>query len=311
MTVLFCILGFVILLTLASGAYVFTTACLRKKELPWLLENEIKKTTYGKYYECMKDADEWLQDHNVQDVYITSDDRLRLRARWVPAENAVGTVLFAHGYRSTPILDFGVAFPTYHEMGFNILVPDHRCHGKSEGRFITFGVKESKDMCRWIDYHNSTFGMFPVLLSGMSMGASTVMYMADEPLPENVKAIIADCGFTTPKDILSSVFKSVTHLPAAPSIWATDLFARLFAGFSLTEKDTRKTLTENKLPILIVHGEKDDFVPCYMSKEAYAACGGPKKLLLVKGADHGVSFLVEPDKYTNEINAIVDKLINH
>ena len=143
------------------------------------------------------------------------------------------------------------------------------------------------------------------------MGASTVMYMADEPLPDNVKAIIADCGFTTPKDIISSVFESVTHLPAAPSIWAADLFARLFAGFSLSEKNTRKTLAKNKLPILIVHGEKDDFVPCHMSKDAYEACSGPKKLLLVKEADHGVSFLVEPDRYSNEINNIVDKVINH
>ena len=310
MTVALCIFVFLLLLTLASGAYVFAEACLRKKELPWLVEAEIKKTSYAKYYECMRDADNWLCEHNAQDVYIASDDGLRLRARWVPTENAVGTVLFSHGYRSTPILDFGVAFPNYHEMGFNLLIPDHRSHGKSDGRFITFGVKECKDMCRWIEFHNSKFGTFPILLSGMSMGASTVMYMADELLPENVKAIIADCGFTTPKDILSCVFKKVTNLPAKPSIWATDLCARVFAGFSLTGKDTRKTLIKNKLPILIVHGEKDDFVPCDMSKEAFAACSGPKKLLLVKNAEHGVSFLVDPDTYSCEIDLIVDKVIH-
>lgn len=310
MLVFLFVLGLLLLLIFVSGAYVFLTACVRKKELPWLVESEIKKTSYAKYYECMKDADKWLCDNGARDVYIRSLDGLKLRARWVPAENPVGTVLFAHGYHSTPILDFGVAFPLYNEMGFNILVPDQRSHGKSQGQFITFGVKECSDMQLWIAYHNSNFGKFPILLSGMSMGASTVMYMADEPLPDNVKGIIADCGFTSPKNIIASVFRKVTHLPAGPSLFVTDLCARLFAGFSLSEKDTRKTLSKNQLPILIVHGQKDGFVPCYMSEEAYAACTGPKNLLLVKDADHGVSFLVEPDKYSKAIDEIIDQILN-
>lgn len=311
MTIFLLVVGALLLLILASGAYVFIVACARKKDLPWLVETQIKKTSYGKYYECMKDADQWLRSHNAQDVYINSDDGLRLHGLWVANENPVGTILLAHGYRSTPLLDFGVAYPFYYELGFNILVPDQRAHGKSQGRFITFGVKESNDMLCWIRYHNRANGQSPMVLSGLSMGASTVMYLADETLPENVKAIIADCGFTSPKDILSCVFTKVTHLPATVAMWATDIFARLIAGFSLSQKDSRITLAKNKLPILLVHGKDDDFVPCRMTEEGYAACTGRKELLLVDGAGHGVSFLVAPDRYTALIIKHLDGIINN
>ena len=147
-------------------------------------------------------------------------------------------------------MDFGVAFPFYHEMGMNLLIPDQRCHGKSEGKYITFGVKESNDMLCWLKHHNEKYGNYPVFLSGLSMGASTVKFMADEQLPSNVQGIIADCGFSSPKEILSAVFKKRTHLPATLVMPFVDLFARVFAGFSLSDKDSRKVLLRNKLPIL-------------------------------------------------------------
>lgn len=301
MSIILFILGALLLLTLISGAYIFVIGCVRKKELPWLVKEEIEKTPYGKYYDYIVASNQWLNDHNAQDVYITSHDGLKLHGLWVPAVNPKGTMLLVHGYRSTMLVDFGLAFDFYHEHGMNLLIPEQRSHGKSQGRFITFGVKESKDMLRWLEFHNRQFGCIPIIISGLSMGASTVMYMADEALPENVKGIIADCGFTSPKDILSSVFTRVIHLPAVPSIWATDLFARVIAGFSLTDKDTRKTLSKNRLPILMVHGTADGFVPCEMTREGYAACTGPKQLLLVDGADHGVSFLVDQNRYTEMI----------
>ena len=288
----------VIVLTLVSGGYIFLIGCVRRKELPWLVEEEIKKTGYGKYYPCMVLADQWLRDHNAQDVYATSSDGLKLHGLWIPAENPKGTVLLAHGYRSTVLCDFGLAFVCYSDLDMNILVPDQRSHGKSEGKFITFGVKESDDMRRWIDFHNENFGAQEMILHGISMGASTMLYLADADLPENVKGIIADCGFTSPKDILSTVFKRVIRLPSIPSIWATDLFARLFAGFSIYGKDSRKTLADSKLPVFMIHGTGDDFVPCEMTKEGYAACTGEKKLLLVEGAEHGVSFVRDQQTYT-------------
>ena len=296
-------------IVLSVGGYVFVKACVRRKELPWMIEEEINKTSYGKYYKCICASDAWLKSHNAQDVYIQSKDGLKLHGYWVPAKNARGTILLAHGYRSTILVDFGLAYAFYHALGMNILVPHQRAHGQSEGKYITFGVKESQDMACWIDYHNKTYGMHQMIISGLSMGASTVLYLADKDLPENVKCVIADCGFTSPKAILDCVFRSVVHFPPGPFLWAADLFARIFAGFSLSEQDTRRVLKNAKLPVLMIHGLADDFVPCDMTKEGFAACRGEKEILLVEGAGHGTSFLADKEAYTRTVIAFLEKCL--
>ena len=307
MHVLFWVLAVFFLIILVSGFYVFVVGCARRKELPWMVEEELKKTSFGKYYQCILASDAWLKEHKAQDVFLTSKDGLRLHGYWIPVENPRGTVLLAHGYRSTMLVDFGLAFAFYHALGMNILVPEQRSHGQSEGKYITFGVKESEDMAAWIQYHNAHYGSLQMILIGMSMGASTMLYLADRDLPENVKCIIADCGFTSPKAILDKVFREVTHLPSAPSLWAADLFARVFAKFHLDEKDTRRVLKHAKLPVLMIHGSEDDFVPCSMTQEGFDSCVSEKEILLVSGAAHGVSFLVDKENYVKKVIAFLEK----
>ena len=297
----------ILIFVLFCGAYVFVQACVRRKELPWMVEEEIKKTGYGRYYNCIVASDAWLKEHHAQDVYVTSSDGLKLHAFWIPAEKPRGTVLLAHGYRSTFLVDFGLAFAFYHALGMNILVPNQRSHGESEGRYITFGVKESGDMKTWIHYHNAHYGNHQLILSGLSMGASTMLYLADQDLPENVKCIIADCGFSSPNAILDVVFRSVVHMPSEPFLWAADLFARVFAGFSLSEKNTKEILRQAKYPILMIHGKADDFVPCAMTEQGYAACNSEKEMLLVEDAGHGVSCLKDKEAYTKSILAFLEK----
>lgn len=288
----------VVVLMLCSGLVIFILGCVRRKEINWLVEEEILNTPYEQYYHNILAGDRFLKEHNAQPVKIRSDDGLLLYGEYVPADNPKGTILLAHGYRSNKCLEFGAVFDFYHNKGLNILVVDQRAHGKSEGKYITFGVKESRDMQAWIRYHNENIGLYPMILSGLSMGASTMLYLADAELPDNVRGIIADCGFTSPKEIIATVYRRTIHLPAGPSLWAADLFARMLAGFSLTEKDTTKSLANSKLPVLMVHGAADGFVPCEMTRQGYDACTGKKKLLLVEGADHGVSFLVDRSRYT-------------
>lgn len=309
MKVFLFVLLSILLVLLVSGAYTFAVACIRRKELPWFEEEKLKKTSYAKYYPYILMADWWLKEHKAQDLYMTSRDGLKLHAYWIPAENPKGTIILAHGYRSTLLVDFSRAFDSYHEKGLNILVPQQRAHGDSEGKYITFGVKESDDFKLWIEYHNEHFGPHQVILSGMSMGASTVLYLADQKLPENVKGIIADCGFTSPKAIISKVFQSVIHLPAWICMWSVDLFARIFAGFSLSEKDTRKALANSRFPVLLVHGKADDFVPCMMTEEGYSACVSPKTMLLVEGAGHGVSYVVAKDEYSKHIDRFLQEVM--
>ena len=298
MSFLLFILLAILLLVLVSGGYMFWLACGKRADPDWLDEKAVSKTPNAPYYAFMVASDKWLKEHNAQSVFMQAADGVRLHALWIPADNSQGTVLLAHGYRSTMLLDFHLAFSLFHTLGFNILVPEQRTHGESGGKFITFGVKESDDMARWIEYHNGHLSPKPMVLFGMSMGASTMLYLADRVLPENVRGIIADCGFTSPAEILSSVYRKLIHLPPAPTVWAADLFARIFAGFSLYEKDTRKTLASSRLPVLLIHGEEDSFVPCEMSRQGYDACIGEKTLLTVPKAEHGMSFLGDSYGYT-------------
>lgn len=290
-----------VLYFIISGGYMFYVACRRGKEMPWLDDEALKNTPYEKYTQHISAAHRWLQQHKAQDIYTESEDGLKLHALWVPAEKPAGTILLAHGYRSCRLVDFGMVFELYHNLGMNLLLPDQRAHGQSEGKWITFGVKECRDMLCWLDFHNRKFGHLPVILSGLSMGASTMLFLADEDLPQNVKGMITDCGFSSPKEILSVVFKRVMHVPAGASLWVCDLCARLVAGFSIYGKDSRKTLKKNTLPILMVHGVDDDFVPCYMTEQGFAACTGEKQMMLVEKAGHGVSFLVESQRYKETV----------
>lgn len=305
------ILALLILVSIVVGVYLFFAACLRRKELPWLVEAKMKKTAYAKYYDYIVKSHNWLLEHNAEDVFIKSHDGLKLHGLWVSARDPKGTVLLAHGYRSTMLVDFGAVMDFYHALGMNLLLPEQRSHGKSEGKFITFGVKESCDMQNWIAYHNQKYGNYPMILDGLSMGASTVLYLADKELPENVKGIIADCGFTSPKEIIGVVFRRVTHLPEFPFIWIAELCARVFGKFSLYACDSRRILQNSRLPVIMVHGTADDFVPCYMTREGYDACTSPKQILLAEGATHGVSFFVEKERYMQIITDFLNQRVQN
>ena len=303
------IAGVLLLVFFGVGGYLFHRACARVPDLPWLDREAILKTNYAPHADLIQRSQKWLLDHEAKDVWTKSEDGLKLHGLWVEAEDAVGTAVLVHGYHSTKLVDFGGSMAYFHRQGLNLLLVDQRSHGESEGRYVTFGVKESRDMLCWLHYLEQELWKGPVILSGLSMGASTVMFMADEDLPTNVKGLLVDCGFTSPADILGKVFRDVTHLPPVPWIWAAELFARSLAGFSLWEKSSIKSLSKNRLPILMAHGKADDFVPCAMTEVAYEACGGDKMIHLVEGAGHGLSFLVDKKGYASAVRSTLIKAL--
>lgn len=291
MTLFFTVVILLFLFYAMAGLFIFRYACLRGRELDWHDPEAVSKSSYKPYAEVIPLAHKWILDHKAKDVSILSHDDLRLHGWWIPAENAKGTMLLFHGYRSTYLVDFAAVYELYHDKGYNILLADQRSHGRSEGKYITFGVKECRDAAGWVDYHNRNFGEIPVFLCGLSMGASTVLFAAGNPLPSNVRGITADCGFTSPYEIIRHVAVKTVGRAAVLFLPMANFWARQIALFDMKECSTPKSLTRCPVPILMCHGLADDFVPSDMSRIGFDACVSEKELILVEGAAHGTSFL--------------------
>lgn len=258
-----------------------------------------KKRNYGKFDQKIREGIQWFRDQKPEQVILTSNDGLRLSAFYLPSEKPGRKLLILmHGYRAENFTDFSHLYRFYHEQGYDLLVPHQRSHGASEGRYICFGVKERYDCKMWADYAAVRFGRdCNLYLAGISMGCSTVLMAAGLKLPENVRGIIADCGFTCPEDIFRHVLKRDYHLPAFPLIPLTRLLTRWRAGFGYRQVNTKDVLAENKIPVLFIHGGKDDFVPVQMTLDNYMACSAPKELLIIPEAAHATSSLEDPEKY--------------
>ena len=228
-------------------------------------------------------------------VETVSDDGLTLVGDlYYAAEPSDHYLICMHGFHSTQH-DFVCAVDFFLSLGYNVLLAAQRTHGDSEGKWITFGVKERFDCRSWCHYLINRFGDgIGIVLDGISMGASTVLMATELDLPKNVKAVMADCGYTSPWEIVCDVAKRSMHIPKYPFMPLFRLITKLTAGFDLKEVSAVSAMEKNeKYPVLFIHGLADDFVPHDMSVRSYEACRAPKKLVSIPDAGHGLSFLVD------------------
>lgn len=298
------ILVAILVLLLAALQFFSCFAHRRKADAP--LESEKLTGAWRQYADMIREGTDWIQKHPAEQVSVTSFDGLRLQGLYIPAEHPRVCVLLFHGYRSTGLRDYAALVPYYHDHGVSVLVVDQRSSGASEGKYITFGVKERQDALTWSRYMAERLGDLPLVLEGISMGASTVMLAADLPLPGSVRGIIGDCGFTSPFDIIAHCAKKWYHIPAFPMVYLLSAFARIRAGFGYKDCSTLETLAHSKLPLLLLHGGKDDFVPTYMTEQNYGAAAGPKRKLVVPEADHGLSYLLDMEGCRRELLAFLN-----
>lgn len=261
-------------------------------------ENEIPQgEQYEPHRELMRRSMNFVLQHPYEEVSICSDDGLKLSGRYYHRKDGAPLVIFMHGYRGSWLRDGNGIFIYSKKLGYNILIVDQRAHGKSEGRTITFGIKERYDCIRWIEWALERFGEdTKLVLSGISMGAATVLMTADMNLPKQVKGIIADCPFSSPKAIIRKVIKEM-HYPVSIVYGLAKVGAKLMGGFDIEETSAVEAVTKSTLPILIIHGDDDRFVPCAMSKECLMAGQEHVELVIIEGAGHGLSSCVDARKY--------------
>ena len=233
---------------------------------------------------------------------IKSHDGLNLVGYYYEYEKGAPIELLFHGYQGDGERDLAGGIERCFKIGRSAIIVDQRAHGESEGSVITFGIKERLDCVAWAKYVTEKFGdQTKIILTGVSMGAATVMMASAEELPSSVVSVLADCGYSSPKEIIIKVIKEM-HLPASILYPFVRLGARLFGGFNLEETSPLLAMKKTKLPVIFIHGDEDAFVPHSMSKELYEVCAAPhKRFVTIKGAGHGLAYPVNKDKYVGAL----------
>lgn len=252
---------------------------------------------------------EWLQTITLKQTFLTSADSLKLSAYIIRNEiRSDKWVIIAHGYTAAAD-DMLESARSFYELGFNVLLPDARGHGQSEGDYFGMGWHERLDMLKWIAKLTEEDDEIEIVLYGVSMGATTVMMTAGEELPDNVKAVVEDCGYTSVNEEFSYQLEQIFDLPSFPIINFASLVTKIRAGYTFREADAIKQLRKAKVPILFIHGDQDTFVPPYMLDQAYEAAAAEKEKLLIEGAGHGLSSYIARDLYWTKVKEFIGKYI--
>lgn len=256
------------------------------------------------------DDQTWLlEESNYEDLFVTSKDGLKLHNYVLNNLASNKWVITVHGYTSQGIKMAPYA-RNFYEMGYNVIVPDLRGHGQSEGDYIGMGWDERLDIIDLIHHIIENDQDAEIVLFGVSMGAATVMNVSGESLPSNVKAIIEDCGYTSVWNQFSYQLKALFGLPAFPMLHTTSLLTKFRAGYWLGDVSPIDQVKKSSKPMLFIHGDQDGFVPSFMIDDLYEAATTQKEKLIIEGAAHAKSREVNPELYWSTITRFLDQYID-
>lgn len=292
-----------------ASAYLYRRTMKRSKTD---VERTMKMagTDWNQYMPLIQERKERLMARPHEDVYKKSGDGLMLHAIYVPQKQDGQEERIAvcfHGYTGQASSDFCGISDYYIRNGYSLPLVDQRAHGKSEGEYIGFGCLDRIDACSWIDWVIEHCGReVKIVLHGISMGGATVLMTGGLELPEQVKGIISDCGFTSPKKVFTHVLHSMYHMPAFPIMQITDIVNRKKAGYGLDECNAAREVRKARGPLLLIHGDADTFVPCSMCGEIEQNCQCRVTKLIVKGAAHAESYYKDMEAYENAMTEFLE-----
>ncbi|HET8843257.1 MAG TPA: alpha/beta hydrolase [Ktedonobacteraceae bacterium] len=308
--ILLCI--FILLLSLLVVAcFYFYGVGIARKSQEFLIPTPDLQATDFTLPDMFDSA--WVEKQPFEEVEMMSHDGLLLRGYFLPAQTPTNkTAILAHGYRGSGKRDMGAIARMYHErLNFNVLTPDLRGHGKSEGKYIGFGWPDRLDYLKWAAYVVQRVGQeSQIVLHGISMGGSAVLMASGESLPEQVKCIVSDCPFTSVKAILIYQYRRMYKLPTFPIAPVTSLLCKLRAGYFFGEASTLLQVSKNTRPVLFIHGAEDTFVPTSMIHPLYDECQTYKEKWIVPQAGHGLSFHTDKEVYTQRVNEFLHKFVD-
>ncbi len=307
-------LGAVAAAALAGGLWVYQyfykmAVCRQRPTIPKPICRAIDRGQQDDIFRPeLEKLEKEIEPLPYKEKNLRSKDGLLLKGRLYLPETPKRVILLMHGWRSDWKHDFSVLLKPLLAMGCALLFADERGHGKSEGDYMTYGIRESEDCVLWANMLVKEFPDLPLYLWGMSMGATSVLRASADPsLPENLRGVIADCGFTGAAEEMEHLVKKKLGFGGkiVPVLYRRRIGRR--CGFDLFAPTTEEILKNNRLPLLLFHGLADDFVPTEMSRRNFAAAGGKKKLVLVEGAVHCKCFHIAPKRCLAEVKRFFEE----
>lgn len=284
---------------------VFCYSVRKRPDVRRIPDSDLYRVHRDRMLECVED----IERTPFEEIHIFSTDGLQLYGRFYQFREDAPLIIFFHGFHGISAWDGYGFFRICKENGINILMVDERAHGKSEGSVITFGIMERCDCKSWAEYAMKRFGKdTDVFLAGVSMGAASVMMSSELGLPENVRAIIEDCGYSEPVAIIRETIRT-RKLPVTPFYQMVKLCARFFGHFDLEAADAVRAVRQSTIPILFIHGEQDSIVPLSMEEELYEACGAKKERVQIAGANHANSAMTDYDTYETAVLQFIAQVL--
>lgn len=290
------------------AAYFFRRTMIRQNTVT---ERTMKMsgTDWSVYMDRIKELRETVEAQPHEDVYIQSEDGLKLHGTWFKREGSNKVLIGFHGYTGRGMKDLIGVSNYYLSRNYNVLLVDERAHGDSEGDYVGFGCLDRMDALKWMEYATKRLGeVCEIYLHGVSMGGATILMTNGLQLPKQVKAMVSDCAFTSAWEVFAHVLKNMYHIPPVPILKASDRMVKEKAGYSLTQCDAAKEVQKAKVPILFIHGNADTFVPCSMCYEVYNNCASDRDIMIVDGAGHAECFYKEQEKYEAKLDEFYNRV---
>ncbi|MBQ9761802.1 MAG: alpha/beta hydrolase [Oscillospiraceae bacterium] len=286
----------------AATSYMVTKDLVRiavDRECPHKITPKARNRFTGgavnaRFLQSLSDAAAKLRATPHETVEITARDGQHLVGHWFPHPEAKRVILTMHGWRSGWASDFGLIHDFFVENECSILYAEQRGQGRSGGDHMGLGLLERYDCLEWLRWLGADM---PIFLAGISMGATTVLMATGFDLPKNVRGVIADCGFTSAYDISRHILRQNLHLSFRSRTRAANAMFRKRLRMEIQEYSTVDALAEATVPVLFIHGTDDSFVPVSMTYENYKSCRTSKELLIVPGAEHGMSYYQDKARY--------------
>lgn len=308
--ILLCFVLILLLLLMVASLYFYNVAVARR---PKEFLSSSSDLAVDEFAELATFDASWLERQTFEEIEMKSQDGLLLRGYYLPASQpTTKTALLAHGYTGSALGDMGAFAKLYHEVfGYNVLMPDDRGHGASEGQYIGFGWPDRLDYLKWLHYLVQRVGEdAQIVLHGISMGGATVLMTCGEAsLPAQVKCVVSDCAYTSVKAILSYQARRLFKIPPFPLVYLVSLVCKIRAGYFFGEASALRQVSKTRCPVLFIHGAEDTFVPVAMLEPLYQASPAYKEKLIVPKAGHGLSYSADVAGYRQRVGEFLQKFI--